>query len=163
MRLSAYGIEADLPGGWEGRIYRRPGGGRPILHAGSFALPAGDGDFGTLAAGAMGPGSSFVALLEYDPSLAGAGLFAHRGMPLPLRAAEAHPRAMPRTVPGRAAVQRFFTEAGRAFCLYVVVSPYPGPSKAVRDANGLLATVRISPAPDQATPADATPAAGSER
>jgi hypothetical protein len=149
MRLSAYGIEVDLPSGWEGQIYRRPGGGRPILHAGSFALPAGDGDFGSLAVGALGAGSSFVALLEYDPALAGTGLFARRGMPLPLRVAEAHARAMPRAVAGRAAVQRFFTESGRAFCLYVVISAPAGASRAVREANTVLATVRIAPAPDQ--------------
>ena len=52
----------DLPAGWEGRIYRRTLG-YPIAHAGSFALPPHDGDFGSGAIVAMGPTDAFAALL----------------------------------------------------------------------------------------------------
>jgi len=42
VKLSAYGIEIDLPRGWDGRIFRRPGAD-PTLHAANFPLPASDG------------------------------------------------------------------------------------------------------------------------
>ncbi len=98
-RLASHGIEVELPAGWEGRLYRRPGG-HPILHAASFALPAQDGDFATGAAAAMPPGATLAALLEYEPALAGRGLFAEPGPPRRIAAHELSP-AGPRC--GRAA------------------------------------------------------------
>ena len=46
MKISGHGISLNLPAAWEGRIYQRPQG-FPIVHAGSFALPADDADFGS--------------------------------------------------------------------------------------------------------------------
>ncbi len=144
--LAGHGISIELPAGWEGLIYRR-NGGHPILHAGSFVLPSGDGDFGTAAIQAMRPGDAFFALLEYDGALGGYGLFEHKGIPIPIKAGELSPRAFPHRVEGRMAVQRFFTERDRAFCLYVVASAPDGlpPRGGVRAANHVLRTLRIEP------------------
>ena len=43
-------------------------------------------------------------------------------------------------------VQRFFTEAGRPFCLYLVVGSWPNPWKLLRQANRVLRTLAITPA-----------------
>ena len=51
MRLAAHGIAVDLPAGWDGRVWSRPGGG-PVLHAANVALPPSDGDFATRATAA---------------------------------------------------------------------------------------------------------------
>src|SRR5207247_10659109 len=115
-RLSNYGITVDLPATWEGRIYRRPQG-FPILQAATFPLPLEDGDFGSGAVASMGSSDTFAALLEYDPELAFTGIFGPSGLPLPLRAGDASPKALQRLLPKRTAIQRFFTESGRAFCL----------------------------------------------
>ena len=144
MRISGHGIEMNLPAGWEGRIYRRPLG-YPIAHAGSFALPPEDGDFGSAAIVAMGPSDAFAALLEYDPLLAGTGIFASPGIPLPLRAADTSPKTLQRQVRGRTAVQRFFTESGRAFCLYVVLPSNARLPRMIAEANRILSTVTIAP------------------
>ena len=66
MKIAAHGIGLELPGGWEGRIYRLKGGD-PILHAASFALPVADGDFGSGATAAMPAGGAFLALKEHRP------------------------------------------------------------------------------------------------
>jgi hypothetical protein len=144
MNISGYGISLSLPTAWEGRIYQRSHG-YPIAHAGSFALPADDADFGSGAIIAMGPTDAFAALLEYDPVLAGTGIFAPLGLPLPLRAAEANPKTLQRIVRGRTAVQRFFTQSGRAFCLYVVFPSNAWLQRKVAEANRILATVTIEP------------------
>jgi hypothetical protein len=148
MRISGHGIEVDLPNGWEGRIYRRPEG-RPILHAASFALPADDGDFGGVAVAEMPSGGVFIALAEYDPDVLGTALFAPRGLPLPLRAADAHPRALQRLGRGRAGIQRFFTTRGRPFCLYVVIGSERLRAAGVDQANLVLGSLSITRGPSQ--------------
>jgi hypothetical protein len=146
MTVSAHGISVELPAGWEGLIYRRKDA-HPVLHAGSFALPDGDGDFGTGAIDTMRGRDVFFALVEYDGALGGDGLFGDRGIPLPVKTAELSPKAFPRRVAGRVAVQKFFTSRDRAFCLYVVVAAPDGlpPRAAVRMANRVLRTLRIDP------------------
>jgi hypothetical protein len=146
VNVSAHGIEIDLPEGWEGRIYRRPGGW-PILHAANFALPPEDGDFGTAAVGGMPPGGVFIALAEYHPSALGEPLFSRQGVPLPLRPSDVHPRALQRLGPGKAGLQRFFTSAGRPFCLHVVVESEAEGSAQVDEANVVLGSLRISTRP----------------
>jgi len=144
MKISGHGISLNLPSAWEGRIYQRPQG-FPIVHAGSFALPADDADFGSGAIIAMGTTDVFAALLEYDPVLAGTGIFAPPGLPLPIRATETSPKTLQRLVRGRTAVQRFFTQSGRAFCLYVVFPSNAWLQRKIVDTNRILATVTIDP------------------
>ena len=144
MKLNGHGLGIDLPPGWEGKIYRREGG-HSALHTGTFALPTDDGDFGTKAIVAMPDDGVFVALLEYDPQLAGVGLFGTVGRPGTIRSADATPRGLHRAVRGRAGLQRFFTEGDRAFCLYVVMGRTTGARQHVDHANSILRTLSIEP------------------
>jgi hypothetical protein len=144
VKLRGHGIEVDLPSGWEGRIYRRPEA-LPILHAGNFALPHRDGDFGTRAIPEMRGQGVLVVVAEYDPALAGRGLFSPSGLTLPIRPGDTSPRAMPRPVQDRAGVQRFFTQQTRAFGLFLVVDTAHGLERPLRAANGVLASLRIAP------------------
>ena len=149
MRLERYGLEVQVPTGWEGRVFRLPGT-RPTLHAANFALPVRDGNFGAAATAAMADDGVFVAVVEYDPRLAGRGLFGHQGVPVPLRVRDVNPRAMQHVVPGRFGVQRFFSEAGRAFCLYAVIGSSPTRETLIGKANDLLRSIQIdgrSPSP----------------
>lgn len=142
MKVRGHGLEVDLPSGWEGKIYRREAG-HPILHAGTFPLPVGDGDFGTRAIASMPSNGVFVALLEYDPDLAGTGLFAPDGRPGRVRSGDASPKALHRGMPGKAGVQRFFTEGERAFCLYIVMGRGVGARLNLEHANSILRTLSI--------------------
>jgi hypothetical protein len=122
--LEAHGLRVELPRGWSGRVFRRPAGGA-TLHAGSFQLPLEDGEFGDRSTRAMPHGASFLALTEYRPGAGlepGKGLFASGRIPRALDPTAFSPTGLAHPRPGQAGMQRFFTAAGRPFCLYVVIS-----------------------------------------
>ncbi len=152
MILRGHGIEIDLPDGWEGRIFRR-GHGAPTLHAGTFALPHHDGEFGTHATARMPAGGAFLTLTEYHPGRGlepGHGLFKSREIPLPLRHDRFHPRTLLVARRGQAGFQHFFTMEGRPFCLYAVVRRTRGAVSAaghqqVGGMNGVLRSLRVEP------------------
>jgi hypothetical protein len=85
----------------------------------------------------------FVALLEYDPDLAGVGLFAPYGKPGKVRSADASPKGLHRALKGKAGLQRFFTDGDRAFCLYVVMGQTTGGRQHLDHANSILRTLSI--------------------
>ena len=155
-RLTQHGITCDLPRGWDGRIKHRTqkatdfrlaaegeDEGGALLHAGTFPLPDGRGDFGGGAVETMRRGDVFVALFEYDRSSAGTALFSMEGVPRQLQASDFDGRSLQRLIPGHLGLQRFFSEKGRAFCLYVVIADDGDVSSLVREANKMLASLTI--------------------
>lgn len=146
MRVAAHGLAIDAPAGWEARVFRRPGGA-PVLHLASFALHRDDGDYGAAATGRMRGDDIFAALLEFKIDRAvqpGVGLFEQTdGLPV-LRAADFAPAQLQVTRAGQLGCQRFFSAAGRPFCLYAVLRPARRrPARLVRELRGVLATLRI--------------------
>lgn len=154
MRLAAHGIEVDLPPGWDGRIYRRPGAD-PTLHAANFRLPTSDGDFGSGATAQMPRGGALLVIKEYRPGprlVPGTGLFAPRAVPLPLDTNRFHPRALQVGRPRQAGFQHFFTAAGRPFCLYAVIKTPPAWARTesqaisqIGEVNDILASLTFHP------------------
>lgn len=140
--LDGYGVSAQLPTGWEGRVYQRavPGlsaGARtsatsptatgwlgdqtqPVMHLANFPLPAERGDFGSGAVELMGRDGIFLALLDFGPDCAGGALFSTPGIPRP-EPQSFDINTLQRQLPGQAGYQSFFTVAGRPMCLYVVI------------------------------------------
>ena len=158
MKLSAHGIETDLPPGWEGRIAMRAqptaatrGLGdqaevpHPIVHLANFPLPEQRGDFGSGAVDVMNANHVLVVLFEYGPECADTALFARQGRPTTLKPAMFSSSALQRTLPGQAGCQVFFTEAGRAFCCYTVVGLQSAAARVLPQANATLAATRILP------------------
>ena len=147
MRLSGHGVAIDVPDHWEGRIFRRDGAG-PVLHLASFPLHAGDGDYGAAATGRMRAGDGFAALLEFrDPERIrpGVGLYASLARPAP-RAAEFSAAGLQVTRPGQLGWQRFFTEAGRTCCLYVVIQPgHVRAARLLASLEAVLGTLTLAP------------------
>jgi hypothetical protein len=147
MRLQAHGLRAELPHRWEGRLYLRPSDERddvphPVLHLANFGLPPDRGDFGTGAVELMGVPHVFMSLFEYEPAEAGRPLFAARGLPRP-KAHEFAPNALQRRLRGQAGWQRFFTESGRAFCLYVVLGSHQHARERLPEIHTALDGLRI--------------------
>jgi hypothetical protein len=150
-RISRSGIAVDLPSGWEGAI---DGGGFPqladgarsptVLHAGSFPLPTERGSFGSGATELMNSDDIFIALFEYGPDSVGTPLFAAQGMPRSLGPADFDRDALQHALPGQSGVQRFFTEAGRAFCVYVVIGSHIDRSELAERVNHVLGTIEIT-------------------
>ena len=147
-KLTRQGLEIELPDGWDGRIYRREideavAVTRRALHAANFALPPNLGDYAVGAVERMRSGDVLVVLLEFDPDSAGQGLFRNEGLPSGLGPTDFSPSAMPRAIPGRTAAQWFFSLAGRAFCLYVVLGSHTSRSSMMPLVNQVVATLKI--------------------
>jgi hypothetical protein len=145
MRTSAHGLSIDVPHGWEARIVRRPQSA-PFLHLASFALHADTGQFGAAVTARMGPDSAFAALVEYivDADVRPArGLFASRWRPR-LSLSEFRHNQLQVMRPGHLGMQRFFTEAGRPFCLYAVIAPARRrPAQLAGELSAVLKTLRF--------------------
>jgi hypothetical protein len=146
VRTAAHGLSVDVPLGWEARIARPPESA-PYLHVASFALTADSGQFGAGVTAAMGRDGAFAALVEYvvdRHARPGSGLFASRRWPPRLRVGEFSHAQLQVTRPGHLGAQRFFTAAGRPFCLYAVVSAgRRRPAQLIGELSAVLATVRF--------------------
>ena len=170
--IAAAGLSADLPAGWDGEIFVRdladagtaahagaagpsePAGSkvvpfrgvaRPVLQFATFPLPVVRGDFGDGAVELMGPRDAFVALFEHGPESVGTPLFATPRPPWPVPADAFGPNRLQHPLPGQVGAQWFFSAAGRAFCLYVVLGSSTLRAVLLRHVNHVLATIRISP------------------
>ena len=146
-RVSAEGLSIDLPQGWDVRIFRRPP--QPpetthaVMHAANFALPPDTADYGDGAVQQMGPANVLVTMVEFHPSSVGQPLFASAGLPLPLRPGDADRTTLQRPIGGQAGIQRFFTQSGRAWSLYVVLGSHDQRAALVGAANAVLSTLSV--------------------
>jgi len=157
--LDQSGITIDLPAGWEGRIYRRPEEaavgaveGWPatgpvertntVVHVANFPLAPEVADYGGGAVEVMTNRDLLVVLCEFGPSSVGQELFAAPGVPR-LTPDDFGTHSMQRVIEGQGGAQKFFTEAGRAFCLYVVLGSYARRVRTVPLVNELIGTITI--------------------
>jgi hypothetical protein len=159
--IRGFGLRARLPDGWEGALRRAPASSgelgaagdtaaaptAPVLHLSTAPLPADRGDFGSGAVELLADDDAFVALVEYDREEVGSALFAEQGLPRRLDPRRFHPRSLQRQLPGQAGWQHFFTEAGRPFCLYVVLGDQDDAFRQTRRVEQVLAAIHIEPAP----------------
>jgi hypothetical protein len=146
--ITAHGIAARLPGGFEGRIYVRPsavGVSYPVCQFSTFPLPDDLGDFGSGAVGLMGPDDVFATLFEYGPESLGTLLFNQEGRPGALLPEDFSPVRLRRGIPGQSGVQRFFTEAGRPFSFYAVLGNHLRRGLLIPGVNALLSALAIAP------------------
>jgi hypothetical protein len=161
--LIAHGIEADAPAGWDVRIRRRPaidptgidptgsdsggsdsgGTTHAVMHAANFSLPGQRGDYGSGVVELMGAGHVLTVLIEFHPSRAGSGLYARQGLPRWLDPSGFQATSLQRRLPGQGGQQWFFTEAGRPWCLYVVLGSLANRARLVPQANQLVRGLRI--------------------
>jgi hypothetical protein len=147
MRVSAHGLELDVPRGWEARIQRRDvvafgEATQPIVHLANFPLPEQRGDFGAGVVETMRDRDTFVVLFEYGSESVGTALFRHQGVPR-LTPRHFNARRLQRTIPGQVGTQLFFTAGNRAFCLYAVVAGTRNVPVAVADVNRTARSLRI--------------------
>jgi hypothetical protein len=146
VRTSGHGLSVEVPLGWEARVAPRAGSA-PFLHVASFALNADSGEFGATATQGMGADAAFAALVEYrvdDQVRPATGLFALSGWRPKLRVGDFGRAQLQVVRPGHLGIQRFFTHAGRPFCLYAVISPIrTRPARLTGQLSTVLATVRF--------------------
>lgn len=150
MRLDGRGIRSELPSGWEGQLDEglqllADGAVRPtVAHLANFPLMPGRGDFGGGAILAMQPGDALIVLYEYGPESVGTALFAAQGAPRYVESGDFDRDVLHTRMPGMSGLQRFFTHAGRAFCLYIVVGSHIDRADVLAEINSVLAALEIS-------------------
>ncbi len=115
-----------------------------MLQLANFSLPSHRGDFGGGAVELMGAHNIFVSLFEYGHESVGTALFATQHAPWPVAPDAFGPNRLQRPLPGQGGGQWFFTQAGRPFCLYVVLGSYLLRRASVRPLNRVLRTITIS-------------------
>ena len=146
--LARAGISVELPIGWEGSI-RPPatladGAQRhSVTHLANFPLPPLRGEYGSGAVELMRDGDVLIVLLEFGPESAGTALFG-KPRPASLRASDFSRDTLQQRVAGHGGCQRFFTEAGRPFCLYVVVGDYIDRADVLGSVNSVLDRISIA-------------------
>ena len=159
--LAAHGIEVTLPPGWEGRVFRRPSHGEvaastadgppapagetthAVVHVSTIPLPPDLGDFGSAAVPSLGADDVLVVLFEYGPESVSQPMFARAGVPRSLGPEDFSPGVLQRAVRGQAGAQVFCNEAGRAFCLYVVLGAYANRQRLIPRVNAVLGALTI--------------------
>jgi len=162
--LSGYGVSVGVPKGWDARITkldpvdplsqaaRRANPRidvevtRPFLHMANLPLPKERDSFGGGVIERMNAEHVLVALIEYSAECMNTALFAKEGIPRSLTARSFDRRAIQRIVPGQAGSQTFCHEAGRPFCLYVVVGSHVRAGSMVHQVNRVLRSLSISAA-----------------
>ncbi len=149
-QLTRSGIAVEVPDDWEGSIsggdfqLQSDGAVEPtVMHLASFPLPPERGSFGTGAVELMNGTDVFMTLFEYGPESAGTPLFEAEGIPRQLAAREFDRNALQRAMPGQSGLQRFFTQNGRAFCLYVVLGSHVDRADILPSVNAVLETLEI--------------------
>ena len=139
--LRSHGLTLAVHDGWEARIWMPdlppPAENHPVVRLANFALPLTKNTYAEDVADGLRAGQVVASLAEFSPALAGTGLYEHSGVP-DLAPADLDPRAVQRQAPGRAGVQRFFSEHGRAFSLYVVARRGPGLDRAMHELTAQL-------------------------
>lgn len=146
--LRAAGISVDVPAGWDGGIAEEAvlddGAVRQsVTHLASFPLPEQRGDYGGGAVNLMGWTDILIVLLEFDPDSTSQPLFAMKGLPRTLRPSDFGRATLQRQIDGQGGCQFFFQEAGRAFCLYVVLGSYVDREDLIPQVNAVLSRIEI--------------------
>lgn len=153
MRVSAHGLDVDVPRGWDGEIYKRPGGIRAlrdrseqthaVLHLGNFPLPPSRGDYGSGAVEVMRADAVFISLFEFGAESVGKALFSAGGVPN-VTADDFATHTLQRPMRGQSGAQFFFNHRGRAFCLYVVLGSHARRHELVPEVNQILGSLSVS-------------------
>ena len=146
--LRGHGLALSVNDGWEARIWMPdlppPAENHPVVRLANFALPFTKDTYAEDVADGLRPGRVVASLAEFSPALAGRGLYVSEGVPK-VEVADLDPRAVQRRAPGRAGVQRFFSEQGRAFSLYVIARSGPGLDRAMDELTIQLEGVVVDP------------------
>ena len=146
VRIAGHGVAIEVHPGWEARVWRPkvepPATSGAVVRLANFPLPTTKDTYAAEAADDLEPGGVLVSLVEFDPELAGVGLYAPRGVPR-LRVEDLGPKALQASGPGRLGVQRFFSLRGRAFSLYVMAREGPDLREAFRGMNATLRSLAV--------------------
>ncbi len=150
--VTGSGFTVDVPAGWEVDI--RPESAMllgsdhdvvepAVMHLANFQLPKALAEYGDELYTELGPADVFVSVIDFGPLEPGQQLFSHLGIPSSLAPEDFSPDAAVRGLAGGTATQYFFQEAGRGYCLFIVVGSHRERSDILDELNAVLSTVRF--------------------
>jgi hypothetical protein len=146
VTVKGHGLAVRVATGWEAHMWLpdlpSPAINRPVVRLANFALPFSRDTYADDVAGALEPGEVVASLVEFDPGLAGRGLYSSDGVPA-FAESDLDRRAVQVQGDGRAGLQRFFSVGGRAFSLYVVGRRGAGLARALEDLRAMLRTLTV--------------------
>ena len=150
MKIQAHGLTVQAPTGLDARIYRRKPEHddertHPIVHLCTRSMPEDRGDYGSGVVDLLTADDVFISLMEFGPESVDTPLFAHKGMPAGFDQATFSQQALQRTLTGQSGAQYRFSEAGRAFCLYVVLGSHVNRRRLMARVKALVDTLQIEP------------------
>ncbi len=142
------GFDIKLRDGWHIAAHRQTPEfaeqtGNLVVHASTVPLRRDEGDFGSGVAERLGPDDLFCGFFEYDAASVGTALFTAQGLPRP-RPSDFVVGAQQRALPGQSGAQYFFTEAGRAWCLFVVLGGHSRRQSGAVRVGALLKGIQIA-------------------
>jgi len=142
------GFDIKLRDGWHIAAHRQTPEfaeqtGNLVVHASTVPLRQDEGDFGSGVAERLGPDDLFCGFFEYDAASVGTALFTAQGLPRP-RPSDFVVGAQQRALPGQSGAQYFFTEAGRAWCLFVVLGGHSRRQPGAVRVGALLKGIQIA-------------------
>ncbi len=115
-----------------------------MIRCATFPLPADGDSFGADVVTSMTSTDVLVVLFEYEPEVAGAPPFTAAGVPNSLEPEQFSRESLQRAMHGQSGLQHFFTERGRAFCLYVVLGSHIDRASLLPKVNRVLDTLEIA-------------------
>jgi hypothetical protein len=146
VTVRGHGLAVRIATGWEARMWLPdlppPAINRPVVRLANFALPFSRDTYADDVADTLEPGGVVASLVEFEPGLAGHGLYASEGVPT-FGARDLDPRVVQVQGDGRVGVQRFFSVEGRAFSLYVIGRRGPRLTQALVDLAAMLRTLAV--------------------
>jgi hypothetical protein len=149
--FSVGGVQASLPGGWDGRWYYIQGYTRPVIRLATFTLPATDDIQASGARAAMQEGDVLVGLTEYS-SICPCPGFDRANLPLSLAPEDFEnpydvwnelPPQSDAVPPGHDLARRTFESNHRSFDLWVEFGHDPASQQAQEAVNAVLASLLI--------------------
>lgn len=156
MRIKAHGLAVDTEAKLDARIYRRAeldgDSTSPIVHLCTAAMPDDRGDYGSGAVDVLTGEDVFVSLVEFGPDEADTPLFAAKGRPTVIDPDDFDVNALQRVQLGQSGKQYWFTEGGRAFCLYIVLGSHANRRRLATKAAAMVQALQIAAPGTEPTP-----------
>ncbi len=146
VTVQGHGLAVQVANGWEARMWLPglppPAINRPVIRLANFALPFSRDTYADDVAQALEAGAVVASLVEFEPALAGRGLYSAAGVPA-FGESDLDPRAVQVQGHGRAGMQRFFSVAGRPFSLYVVARRGRGLGRALDELAAMIRSLTV--------------------
>jgi hypothetical protein len=144
--VEGYGIRVELPRGWDGWVRGPIGVGyAPYVHAANFLLPDEDDVVATKARRSLAPDQVVIVLIDQSQVVNLPDDDYPRAEPLLPLAVPEFGSPTEGVDPNHAFGRMTFSLSGRAFDLWVEFGSDPADEAAHREANDVLATLRIEP------------------